>query len=327
MGLPYQVSAPGKMMVIGEYAVLQGAPCVVAAVDVRVRLRQLQNPVPEPFWATLPPEASAARELAEKEVGAVDAALMLDVSDLRSGAQKLGVGSSAAAAAAAAGFVFSAAGHDLGDEATKQRVFECAIAGHRAVAPRGSGADVSACTLGGFVRFVRESAERATATPLTFPAGPVTRVVWTGKQVRTSDMLDRIEALRQRDAALLAARMEALSACAADFVAAVECGEVAAILAGLSEYGRRMGELGDAAGAPIVEQTLARIAALAQAAGGAAKPSGAGGGDVALAMFPDPESAERFSVACGAAQLSVLPMRLGERGVSVDVEEWCDDQA
>ena len=55
---------------------------------------------------------------------------------------------------------------------------------------------------------------------------------------------------------------------------------------------------------------LSRIAALAKAHGGAAKPSGAGGGDVAIALIPDPMARASFSAACALEGLTPVPIQL-----------------
>jgi phosphomevalonate kinase len=79
-----------------------------------------------------------------------------------------------------------------------------------------------------------------------------------------------------------------------------------------------MGELGDAAGIPILTDALKQIAQLASAAGGAAKPSGAGGGDVALALFPDTASDQRFESLCQEQNFTLLLIELGAPGVSLE---------
>lgn len=316
-----RVSAPGKMMVVGEYAVLFGVPAVVAAVDLRVQLAARCEPLPTGYRAELPPEAEATRQVAENAYGAADGPWMLNVEALRSGDQKLGVGSSAAAAAAAAGWVLAAAGHSLEDPSVRRQAFELALAGHHAVAPRGSGADVAACSLGGFVHFVRSETGEVQARSLAFPQEPVLRAVWTGKQVRTSGMLDAVEQLRARDPRLLRERISALGREAEAFIAAAERGDVRQMIGSTADYGKAMGDLGNAIGVPIVEETLDHIAQLASRAGGAAKPSGAGGGDVALAMFPDDRSARQFDEACASEGLRVLHLELGAQGIRVDVEE------
>ena len=92
--MTWAASAPGKVMLTGEYAVLDGGEAVVIAVDRRA-------------WATLggpgaPSEflAAAAAVLA-REVGADAAAALgrvtVDTEALRQDGVKLGLGSSAAA--------------------------------------------------------------------------------------------------------------------------------------------------------------------------------------------------------------------------------------
>lgn len=316
-----QVSAPGKMMVVGEYAVLHGAPALVAAVDLRVRMGMRAKEGEAPAEVTprpLPPEAAAAWRFAEDAYGPCADQVALDVTALRSGEQKLGVGSSAAAAAAAVAWVYAAAGNTLDDVQVTEELLPLALAGHRAVAPEGSGADVAASTLGGFVHVQREASGLLQARRLALPTAPVFRAVWTGKQVRTSEMLAAVGRLRERDPACVQACMAKLSAVAQRYIAAFEAGEVATVITETAAYHAAMAELGRLADVPIVEETLERIAQLASAAGGAAKPSGAGGGDVALAVFPDGEAAARFERCCADEDLPVLGLRFGAAGVRID---------
>src|SRR5262245_22238572 len=145
------VSAPGKLMISGEYVVLDGAEALVAAVDARVLVHASARPAdrwgsdgtrsPDP--RRLSPEALLTRELVEQALGPASMDLEIDTSALRSGGQKLGLGSSAAVAAATAGAV--AAWH--GRELDRAQLLVWAQQGHRAVAPEGSGADVAASVL------------------------------------------------------------------------------------------------------------------------------------------------------------------------------------
>jgi len=112
--------------------------------------------------------------------------------------------------------------------------------------------------------------------------------------------------------------MQGLEHEAESFLAAVLAQDVAGVLRCTAAYGRAMGALGDAAGIPIVNDTLRKVAQLAQQAGGAAKPSGAGGGDVALALFPDDRSEQRFGALCRDHNFSLLLIELGARGVRLE---------
>lgn len=303
-------SAPGKLMVSGEYAVLDGAVAVVASVNVRVYARWLDG-----ADATLPPEAAETRKLAEQALGALEGTLAIDASDLRKAGKKLGLGSSAAASAAVAGALLASHGHDLAEPAVQRRALTLALAGHKAIAPEGSGADVAAAALGGFVRFRVEGGSLAEAERIEFPEAIQARVVWTGKEARTSEFVRAVREYEARDARGFGLVRDNLRDLAARFADAIARGDVREIIATAGSYGLSMGQLGVAAGVPIVTSELAQIARLASEHGGAAKPSGAGGGDVAIALFPSRESAAAFDLACSEAGLDRLDLELGAPGV------------
>jgi len=307
------------MMISGEYVVLEGAEALVAAVDRRLEAVGSERLTDgsgasiarSSESGTLPPEALLARKYAEATLGAVSMELTLDASALRRGDRKLGLGSSSAAAAAAAAAVLRWHGRDPADH--RREVLGWALAGHHAVAPQGSGADVAAATLGGVVRFVRERAEHA--QPVQWPHTLDVQVVWTGIPARTSDLVAKVRALevdapeRYRDA------MHQLRDASEDLLGAITEGQAMAAVGAADRHGLAMGALGEASGAPIVTEELARVAALARENNGGAKPSGAGGGDVALAFFSNPDDSRRFRAACVKADLTLLSVELGAEGV------------
>ncbi|MEM9074181.1 MAG: hypothetical protein AAGE52_37155 [Myxococcota bacterium] len=305
-------SAPGKMMISGEYAVLEGAPAIVAAVQTRATARFGGDG--EVASTDRFPEAYASRVLAEEALGAVEGDLRIDVSALRRAGQKLGVGSSSAAAAAAAAAVLAHHDRDLEDEDVRRQALRFALDGHRKVAPRGSGADVAACTLGGFVRYRRAPGSwDVDADAVSWPAGLVARIAWTGQAASTHELITKVHALRDRDPATYRAAMARLREESDRFCAAFAT--VEATLEATRGYFAAMNHLGEAASAPIVEERLHRVARLAKEAGGAAKPSGAGGGDVSLALFASEDGAQAFERACRDASIEVLSLALGGPGV------------
>jgi phosphomevalonate kinase len=294
-------------MVVGEYAVLEGAEAVVAAVSRRAHARTGGT-------GAAPPEVVGAAAAAARLLGVEPPAVSIDASALRDGDKKLGLGSSAAGAAAAAAVVFAQAGKLLDDAATRTQVLDAALEGHRTVAPEGSGADVAASVLGGFVRF-RRLGDGVETHALDWPAALALRVVWTGGEARTSDMITRVRALRYRDGALHRRCFAALADRADATISALLDADVAGAIEGLDGYAEAMDALGRAAGVSIVDATSARVRAIAKAAGGAAKPSGAGGGDVVMAAFPDEDCAEKFASECAGAGLALLSLGLGAPGV------------
>ena len=301
-------SAPGKALLCGEYAVLEGAPAVVAAVDRRVWVTWSDGPAP------MPPEVEATLRLARHLCGPLPPSLRLDASALHEDRVKLGLGSSAAAAAATAAAAFATSGHDLGDPGIVRRVFDCAFAGHASIAPRGSGVDVAASTYGGYLRVARSGGEVETRA-LSAPAGLAIRLVWTGHAARTSDLLGKVHALADRDPQAHHACMERLANLATEFASAFEAGSATEVVASAASYCVAMADLGAAAGAPIVEEKLGLAASLAARFSGSAKPCGAGGGDVAVAFFVDADASKAFEVACLREGLHPIDVSWGAFGV------------
>ncbi len=306
--MPVGASAPGKALLCGEYAVLEGAPAIVAAVDRRVTVAWSDRAIP------MPPEVEAALRRAQDELGYVAPAVTLDVSGLQRDRVKLGLGSSAAGAAAAAGAVFASHGHSLEDPTTVRRVFEHALSGHASVAPEGSGVDVAASSFGGFLRFTRRG-DGIEALAVDPPDGLAIRLIWTGHAARTSELVGKVRALQTRDPKRYRACMDRLCDSAARFASAFEGGRAVDVVGEAAAYGSAMGALGDAADAPIVDAGLRRAGDLAARASGSAKPCGAGGGDVAVAFFVDPEAALRFERACANDELQPVDVGWGAVGV------------
>lgn len=302
-------TAPGKALLCGEYAVLESAPAVVAAVDRRVKASWIDAA------NTVPPEVDATLRLARERLGPLPLSMSLDVGELQASGTKLGLGSSAAAAVAAGGAAFDHHGHDLADDQVLEQIFDCALRGHASVAPQGSGVDVASATYGGFLRFTRNESgihhER-----LRCPEGLLVRLVWTGQPARTSDLLERVHRLRDDDPTSYTTLMSELATIAERFAQAFEQGSAQKVVGEAADYARAMQALGDAARAPIVEERLQRIEDLAGRFSGSAKPCGAGGGDVAVAFFVDQASADRFEGACGDAGFQPIPVSWGAPGVS-----------
>lgn len=318
-------SAPGKLMISGEYAVLEGGAALVAAVSRRARVAL--DPVDaslgasdgspgtasgSPDAATFPPEVLLTRERAEELFGRVTMDLTLDVSSLRDGERKLGLGSSAAASVATAAAVAAAQGKDV--EEQRHEILALALEGHRAVAPEGSGADVIASALGGFV-VVSKDEEGIDVEALEPAPSFVWRVVWTGSPARTSDFVKAVKALGESDRDRYDERISDIAAASGEFIEAFGEDDVQAAIVAVRRHHAALRELGEAAGVPIVTPALAEAAQLAEAEDGAAKPSGAGGGDVAVALFADEASALRFETRCKLAGLGLVPMKLGADGV------------
>jgi phosphomevalonate kinase len=150
---------------------------------------------------------------------------------------------------------------------------------------------------------------------MTVPGSLHLVVFWTEAPADTRALVEAVRAYGRRAPSSYKMLIGALSATADRFANELAAGRATGAVVTAGRYGRQLAELGKAAGVPIVTEAFERAAALAQELGGAAKPSGAGGGDIGVALFATPEAATLFARACHPA-VSVLDVGLARSGVS-----------
>ena len=292
------LSAPGKLFVAGEYAVLWGGTARVLAVsprawaalalreDRRVCLHLAEgalfgeatpagvlwsHPVTQPFLF-------AARALDNAFAAHGQAALGFELAmaptPLLQG-HKLGLGSSARAAVLATKAALLALG------SAKNPLLLALRAHADAQNGKGSGADVATCQLGGLVRYVRPPSPGTRPQVHSLHPRPFALAyVFTGQSASTPAMLQAVEARHEakaRQAFVVSSDIwgEQLERAwlQGEFEALAEATEaLQALLDGL--LGERL---------PAQEHILR----LARAYGCAAKQSGAGGGDGCIVFAPD----------------------------------------
>jgi len=294
-----KVIAPGKLLLAGAYAVLDGASALVVAVDrhaVADGSRVAKSPTPEVLAAM---RAEDAPEV--------------DASALREGSFKLGLGSSAAMLVASLGVAAARAGKDLLGPDVRAALFAEARKAHAAVQDGGSGVDVAASVYGGALEYSLSAGEGRMSV-LNLPAGAVVSVFWCGAPAVTTGMRARVDALRGRDPSVYTSRIDGIAAAATRVIAAARANDLPAFLGGERATAEAMVALGRDADAPIVPPGLLPLIPLAEADGAAFLPSGAGGGDVFVHVGAAPTSA-RFSAAATAAGMCRIPMTLDPHGV------------
>jgi phosphomevalonate kinase len=308
-------SAPGKLVLAGEYAVTDGHRALVAAVDVRARVacapapslvlegnfaRAIDAADRRELRARLPLLCAVIDELDARAVPLPALRARVDTSAFSRAGEKVGLGSSAAAC--------SALVRALAPDASIDDVHAMARTAHRAFQGGGSGIDVAASCYGGVVSFQAGVAS---------PAPPLPRaldwvVVFVGHGTSTQGFVDRYAALpdRRSHAARLAAAADAFfDACRRD--------DALALCEAIDHAREAMGAMGQAAGIDVVSAPHARVAALTRAHGGAAKPSGAGGGDVAICAVA-PEARAALVAALASEAFTVLDVKLGAPGARLD---------
>jgi phosphomevalonate kinase len=237
---------------------------------------------------------------------------LVDTAAFRQGSAKLGLGSSAAAAVAAAGAVLAFVGVDI--VARRDLLFTIADEGHRAAQGGvGSGGDIAAAVHGGFLGYLRPPGAAPIVRKLVRPPGLELVVFWSGGSASTPQLIQAVRALAQQAPAAHRALIDEMRHTADRFVHAFLGHDARGAVVHAAAYGLLMEKLGASAGVAIVTPPFAEAAALAGALGGAAKPSGAGGGDVGVALFDEAEAAAEFTRRCPAG-LSVLDVNVESEG-------------
>ncbi len=313
-------SAPGKLVLAGEYAVLAGAPAIVAAIDRRVTCRvtmvergdwQFLSRGFEARMACRREAVADATEGAAALAAQALSALGLDARDLpphlrmeidsqacyRNGA-KLGLGSSAAALVAVAAAFGALGGRSL----------ELAplIAAHRALqGGAGSGLDVAAAWHGGVICFRNERAQS-----MRLPANLHFAFAHAGWSTPTTSLVARFETWRRRGEP---AALRRLAECAERVAAA---GDDA--LAQFAAYIDALQNFDDVANVGIFSQPHRAGRALAARHGVLYKPCGAGGGDMGVAMANDADALAAWCAAAGTAQLSIIDAAFAAQGARAE---------
>ena len=290
----FVVKAPGKALLMGEYAVLDGSPAVVAAVGCFAKASWEQAPV----GPTKSPFVLAASRVVAEAIQPAGKHLPLGQPYVHSAAffqdrRKLGLGSSAAVTVATVGLLLEKAGFFIRDHLSW--VHDLALQAHQeAQGIQGSGADIIASTWGG----VRVLHAPAVETPL--PAHVC--LVTTSQSMSTASILKIFYGLRVRVKLVVQRLADAAQAFVLAWQQAEQTRLFAAVEAAADGYRALSGLLGIQLMTPDQEQ----IALHARAEGGVAKPSGAGGGDIAAVFLPNADAQRSFAARL-PTHLAVLP--------------------
>ena len=285
-------SAPGKLLIAGEYAVLGGAPALVMAINRRARAA----------WGAPDTDITPLHLAIGETFGLQEhtlQTLVLDSSELYLHGQKLGLGSSAALSVAVAKLT------------GQSPVFEAALNLHkRFQSGLGSGFDVAAANYGGaLLHTMAEQPKR-----VTLPADLVWQAFATGQQRSTVKAIDRWRRVKRTHALHEAAMRVAESA---DTGASQLIDAISAFHSRLLALDRHhslgitnptqtaleseAGKLADEFGASLVY-----------------KQSGAGGGDVGIALASDRKALNAFRRIAVQSGLEPLDLHIDMQGVTRD---------
>jgi mevalonate kinase len=296
--------APGKVILLGEHAVVYGQPALAGALSAGVtvttrrgdgRLRvaawnvDIDRHDPSPLGQAF--AALAARLGMERLEVDLDVEFQLPTS--------AGLGSSAALAVALCRALAKATGKELGTGA----ILDAAMAAETVFHGKPSGIDAAVAVHGGFGRFTRTAGWKP-----THAAQPVPLVVGhTGRQRDTKGRVARVAELANERPGEMQAHFRAIGMLVEQGIAAVLTGELAVLGEAMNENARHLEVL--EVSCPEIE----KMCTLAREAGAlGAKLTGGGGGGCVLALAPGREEAVR--TAWSRAGFTSFVTEVGEVG-------------
>ncbi len=326
----FSSTAPGKLILLGEYAVLRGGDSLVMAVDrlaqvtvhpISGKWHRITSPTLKieelPFSVEHNGEVQFARELSAQEADQLQLFrkvvqymvrekgifpllphhfhLNTDAFYCAGGTEKLGLGSSAALCVALVNALYVIA---RGEAPEKELLFQLARqAHHYAQGKSGSGIDIAAATYGGLIRY-RLHLAHPTQPPevesLSLPQSLYFTIIWTGKSTGTTGMVKRVQQWEQENPYRARELFQKMFRVAAEGIQAIKQNEVSRFLDFYRQYGLLLEQLGQESGTGIVSSRHKEIAQLVETSGGVYKPSGAGGGDVGLALCDSPRIQQKI---------------------------------
>lgn len=325
-------SAPGKIVLCGEYVVLDGALALGAAVNRRAEVSITTSDADShvvrcpglaegQFSFTVDADGEfewhdAAQSLPDfslleltwqslKPSLSTNVELVLDTSAFsETGAgNKFGLGSSAALTVA-----LSAA---LAGLQQQQVDTESMIATHRRFqGGRGSGIDIAIAQCGGTIRY--QLGNTPQARPLKWKSGLEYAIFWSGQSASTAQKLAQFEHSDEG-----AASRERLAAASEAIVNAWAADGVERVIRLFDDYTKALAVFSDDHDLGIFDAGHAGMAELAAGQGVVYKPCGAGGGDVGIALSASKKSIDDFIVAADKTGFRQIPLDIDETGLVV----------
>ena len=345
-------SAPGKLVVLGEYAVLHGAPALVMAVNRRAEVKI--TPVVKGLSRVdaLGADIESAHFMLDGSVRWHHTSrqtrermrlvthimqffisnencrrlclpsfhVRLDTSGFfhpsECGRSKLGLGSSAALtiALASALVIFGGAEEALTD---KHAWLARVLVLHRNFQDgSGSGLDLAASLYGNVIRYALDSSRGAPDVRFVhLPRGIETVFIWSGRPASTSQFLKRLHSWQLQQPGRCDTVMQEMAAIADMGIVAAEEHNAAAFVDAVQLYGAALKRLGEESTVDIFSPEHRHIEKLVASLGVTYKPCGAGGGDAGMAITTDPEVIPLLSRRIETAGYHVIPLQVDKTGL------------
>ena len=322
MMLMVKISAPGKLMLFGEHAVVHGNPCIVTAVNHRMSA-ELSKRRDQKIILLAPDVGIDIYEIDIAELGkghpkgvrfAITAVKNffekyglqsgLDIKTKSEFSSEFGFGSSSAVTVC----VLKGLSELFGIKVSNRELFDLAYKTVLEIQGVGSGFDVAAAIWGGTLWFITGGKE---IEPLK--TGPIPLVVgYTGVKADTATLIRMVEERMKKEPEIINDIFDKMSELVRAALADIEAGEWSAVGSKMDSAQGLLAKLG------VSSKELDRLIAAARSAGAlGAKLSGAGGGDCMIALAkPGKEDAVKAAITAAGGKLILL--KTGAAGVRLE---------
>ena len=282
-------SAPGKLFLVGEYAVLEGGPAILVPVKQSANVAIEASQKSEVISHTTTVEKRSLEQALKHfpllqalvtELGCQEqlkhAQLTLDTREFFRHKVKLGLGSSAALTVA---LVKLFEPHATAIEQLEKAV-RCHLAFQKGV---GSGADIALAAMDEPIIFQRGKS----ALPVVIPDDLQMLAIWSGAPASTTGYVEAVHKWRRNNPDAYQSRISALLETAATSVGCLIKNDTDQVLATIEQYDRDLQRLSKMSGVNFYNQTHLEMRKKVESQHCVYKPSGAGGGDFGIAYSTD----------------------------------------
>jgi phosphomevalonate kinase len=344
------VKKPGKLILLGEYAVLEQAPALVATVNkfCTIKLRPSPNDVfriqaknldiPDcSFLLSEKGDVSLTnghtelqqsqlsfvlsvlkyvRQKMDKNIPAFD--ISIDTADFFHpvSGKKMGLGSSAALTVA----LLSAIEELLDSTGSISDFFQKALHAHRyAQGKIGSGVDIAASSTGGILQYRMPELIEGTNEEIQkvqWPDDLYMLSIWTDKSVSTRTMVRKMRTFRKEKTAMYKDIMNEMADLSEAGCRAFRLGNTQEFLDIVAAFGDIERKLTNYSEADIFSSVHEEIAKIVTNKGGYYKPSGAGGGDIGTAFCRNSETWRSISEAIQESPFELLDLTVQTEDVN-----------
>lgn len=316
------VSAPGKLMLFGEHAVIYNHPCIVTAVGQRmmatvektndqllyidapdVEVKNYSKDITKIGKGEMPKGVRFIEKAVELFFKKNSLNCGLSIKTSSEFTSEFGFGSSAASTVC----VLKALSELFKKPFTNKELFNLAYEVVLAIQGKGSGFDIAASIYGGTLYFVTGG---KTIEPLTISSLPLT-VIYSGVKADTVTLVNKVAELKKNNPELVDGLFKNIEDIVKEAKPAIE-----------KQDWKKVGELMEANQLyldqlEIMTDKLSHLLVTAKMAGSlGAKISGAGGGDCIIALSPSHKN--EINKALKLVKAQILPVETSVEGVRIE---------